>query len=193
MSRATGNATKSNRTLQNSTLTVAQENAVDALVAGMRDAEVATLVGVNRVTVTKWRLYQPHFQAAINERRQAIWSASVERLRSLVPLALTALSDELKVGSRNRLQAALGVLKLVPVPVPSPSGPTTADGIVWGIAAGRVPTPYRSPLDEAFMRNPEPTTSTPEDYIPAVWADLETQFASEINGSAMDRSGEQPE
>ena len=69
MTEKSTTATNCYTMLQNSALTVAQENAVDALAAGKKDAEVAALVGVNRVTVTRWRLYHPHFIAALNERR----------------------------------------------------------------------------------------------------------------------------
>lgn len=40
-------------------LSVKQENAIDMLVTGGTDSEVAAAVGVHRVTVTRWRLYDP--------------------------------------------------------------------------------------------------------------------------------------
>ena len=95
ISKPTAIATKCDTALQRAGLTVAQENAIDALAAGKKDGETAALVGVNRVTVARWRLYSPHFQAALNERRQAIWAASLDKLRALVPLALDAVADEL--------------------------------------------------------------------------------------------------
>lgn len=123
--------TKSNKPLHSNELTVAQENAVDALACGKNDAETAEAVGVHRVTVTRWRLYSPHFQAALNERRQAIWAASLDRLRSLVPLALDAVANELtNAESPNRLQAAFGLLKLVPLAMAAPTGPTDSNEIV---------------------------------------------------------------
>src|SRR4051812_1673435 len=132
MVKVNSNATKDYSSLQNARLTVAQENAVDALAAGRKDAEVAALVGVNRVTVTRWRLYNPHFAAALNERRQAIWATSLDRLRSLVPMALDAVADVLsKAESPNRLEAALSLLKLLKIDV-GPIGPTDADEIVRG-------------------------------------------------------------
>jgi FixJ family two-component response regulator len=45
-------------------LTVKQENVIDMLVVGANDSEVAQAVGVNRVTVSRWRLYSPQFQAS---------------------------------------------------------------------------------------------------------------------------------
>jgi len=42
-------------------LSVEQLNAIDLLVTGKTDQEVADLVGVSRSTVTFWRLYNPTF------------------------------------------------------------------------------------------------------------------------------------
>ena len=42
-------------------LSVKQENAIDMLVTEATDSEVAQVVGVNRVTVTRWRLYDAQF------------------------------------------------------------------------------------------------------------------------------------
>ena len=149
MHKATAKATKCNSGLQHARLTVAQENAVDALASGKNDGETASLVGVHRVTVTRWRLYSPHFQAALNVRRQAIWAVGLDRLRSLVPTALDALADELRPDSSNRVQAALGLLKLIPLSSAVPAGPTDADEIVRGIVDARR-TNTRGPLDDTL-------------------------------------------
>ena len=92
-------------------LTIKQENALDLLVLGETDAATAEAVGVNRVTVTKWRNYDPCFQAELNRRRQDVWGASVDRLRSLLPRALDALEDELQHG-KQRGRLAIEVLRL---------------------------------------------------------------------------------
>ncbi|MBT2729196.1 helix-turn-helix domain-containing protein [Bacillus sp. ISL-75] len=44
-------------------LTVEQYNAIDLLITGKSDQETADIIGVNRVTVTKWRNYDLHFRA----------------------------------------------------------------------------------------------------------------------------------
>lgn len=129
--KAARNATNDDRVLQHARLSVAQENAVDALVTGKKDAEVAALVGVNRVTVTRWRLYHPGFIAALNERRQALWSANLDRLRSLVPLALDALADALtNTEHPDRLHAAFTLLKLLPPSVEPAVAPVEANEVV---------------------------------------------------------------
>jgi hypothetical protein len=92
-------------------LTLKQCNAIDLLVQGETDAATAEAVGVNRVTVTKWRNYDPLFQAELNRRRKEVWGGSVDRLRSLLPRALDALEDEL-VHGKHRWRTALELLRL---------------------------------------------------------------------------------
>ena len=76
-------------------LTVKQQNAIDRLVAGDTDEQAAQAAGVHRVTVSNWRLHDPAFQAALNARRQEVWGASADRLRSLVPRAIDTLATRL--------------------------------------------------------------------------------------------------
>src|SRR3954471_12816013 len=87
--------------------TMPQLNAIDLLAGGKTDKATAELLGLSRTCVTKWRLYDPVFQAALNQRRAEVWSAGIDRLRSLIPKALDALADELENReSPNRLKAA---------------------------------------------------------------------------------------
>ena len=185
MHKATAKATKCNSGLQHSNLPVAQGNAVDALASGKNDAETAKLVGVHRVTVTRWRLYSPHFQAALNDRRQAIWAAGLDRWRSLVPTALDALADELRPDSSNRLQAALGLLKLVPLSSAVPAGPTDADEIVRRIVDERR-TNARDALDDT-LDMARGKASYGED-VRRTWDDLAARLEpveSELPGDAL--------
>ena len=50
-------------------LTLPQLNAVDLLAAGRTDTQAAAALGLHRTTLTKWRLYDVAFQAALNRRR----------------------------------------------------------------------------------------------------------------------------
>jgi len=94
-------------------LTVEQLNAVDLLVAGQSDREVAAAVGVTRQTVGGWRNYNPWFRAELTRRRNEVWRTSGDRLRALIPKALATLEAEL-VGefTADPVKAALAVLKL---------------------------------------------------------------------------------
>lgn len=110
-------------------LTVAQLNAVDLLAAGKNDTDTAAALDLNRVTVTRWRLYDVDFRAALGERRAAIWGAAGDRLRALLPKALDALADVLDNGA-DRVTVALAVLKLAgPLPL-VPTDPTDPDEYV---------------------------------------------------------------
>jgi hypothetical protein len=106
-------------------LTLAQQSAVDLLAAGHNDTETAELLKLNRVTVTRWRLYSPEFRAALAVRRADIWGAAADRLRSLIPQAVDTLADALdNPDTPDRVTVALAVLKLVgPLPL-TPTDPT---------------------------------------------------------------------
>ena len=111
-------------------LTTKQQSAIDLLVLGKSDQETADSIGVHRVTVTKWRNYDPHFQAALNVRRRDVFSTSADRLRSLVPVAVEVLEAELKnPENSSRGQLALSVLKAIGMGA-GDIGPTTPDAVI---------------------------------------------------------------
>ena len=111
-------------------LTIEQQRAIDELVLGKSDQEVADSVGVHQVTVTKWRNYDAHFQAALNVRRRDVFSTSADRLRSLVPVAVEVLATELSnPENSSRGQLALSVLKAIGMGAGN-IGPTTPDAVI---------------------------------------------------------------
>jgi hypothetical protein len=116
---------------------VAQQSAVDLLASGKTDTETAELLKLARPTVTRWRLYDPVFQAALNHRRAEVWGAGLDRLRSLIPKALDALAAELQE-TPSRLKAALEVLRLAQLPAPVPAGPTSPEDIVSALVVARI-------------------------------------------------------
>src|SRR5262249_39704050 len=86
-------------------------------------------LNLHRVTVTRWRLYSPEFRAALAEQRAAVWGASADRLRALLPKALDALADALERGD-DKVTVALAVLKLAgPLPL-VPTDPAEAEEYV---------------------------------------------------------------
>ena len=101
--------TKADKTGQE--LSVEQANAVDLLVLGLPDQEVAEAVGVTRQTVCGWRNHHPAFQAALNVRRHEVWGGACDRLRSLLPLALDALEAAM-TGQAPDWRAAAKVVEL---------------------------------------------------------------------------------
>ena len=118
-------------------LTTEQQSAIDLLVLGKSDQEVADSVGGHRVTVTKWRNYDASFQARLNQQRCDVFGAAADRLRALVPVAIGVLEAELnnpENGSRGQL--ALNILKAI------------------GMAAGDIgPTDPEAVIEKAVLSN----------------------------------------
>jgi transposase len=96
-------------------LTLKQQTAVDLLVLGKSDREVAEMLGVARQTVTLWRNCDDNFRRLLQLRRQEIWGCHVERLRQLVGKAVDVLADDLRQQDDRRLRqsAAVHILKCV--------------------------------------------------------------------------------
>ena len=79
------------------------------MISGSRNSDVALEVGVNRTTIWRWHTDDPVFEAELNRRHHELWNASIERLRSLVPIALEVLLKLIELGGhtgRSRLQGA---------------------------------------------------------------------------------------
>ena len=90
-------------------LTQAQLTAVEIVLTGANDTQTAQRLGVARETVTRWRLYDPYFQAALLSRRRELWASSIDALRSMLPQATDTLRDQLRAGP-NRGRLALDLL-----------------------------------------------------------------------------------
>jgi hypothetical protein len=136
------NSTATNGYKRQRGLTVEQQNAIDLLITGKTDAETAELVGVHRVTVTKWRLSDPWFQAELNCRRLELWGAAAERLRALLPKALSVLERELD-RKEYPFQAAVQVIKLAKLSEANTLGPglpTDAEQIIGPMVQAKLAT-----------------------------------------------------
>ncbi|NSW83138.1 MAG: helix-turn-helix domain-containing protein [Syntrophothermus sp.] len=90
-------------------LTIEQENAIDLLLQGKSDREVAEAVGVSRQTVTEWRNRDALFVAELNRRRQEVWGGQTERLRQLVAQAVNVLEEDLQQNQDRKLRQAAAV------------------------------------------------------------------------------------
>lgn len=114
-------------------LSIEQQNAIGLLITGLTDREVAERVGVRRETVTKWRLYHPAFRAELNRIRKGLWEQGVDRLRNLVPDAVSVLEEVIHdINNPHRWRIALDVVRLAKVPdrFPESHGPDTPQGII---------------------------------------------------------------
>lgn len=94
-------------------LTVRQLQAVEMLVNGYGDREVAETLQVHRVSVTRWRLYHLSFRAAMNRRRQEMWGSAGDRFRSLLARAVDVMEERLfSEDPREQIVAARAMLGL---------------------------------------------------------------------------------
>ena len=85
-------------------LTLAQRRAIDLLLAGKNDREVAAQLGIGRSTVARWRHGDPKFQTALDRRRAQLWPVASDHVRALLPTALSTMDEQLRVGpNRGRL------------------------------------------------------------------------------------------
>jgi|SRR6266545_5434295 len=94
--------TERDKSLQESdSLSVEQQHAIALLLVGAPDRVVAEKIGRHRVTVTRWRLYDPAFRAELDRRRTELWGNTLDGLRALLPEALGALSHELRKSPKS--------------------------------------------------------------------------------------------
>src|SRR5512137_1282647 len=76
-------------------LTPEQLNAIDLLIFGKTDKEVAETIGVGRNTISKW-YKNAFFTAELNVKREALWTDAKLRLKALVHEAVNVLSNGLQ-------------------------------------------------------------------------------------------------
>jgi hypothetical protein len=131
-------------------------------------------LSLSRTSITKWRLYDPVFQAGLNRRRWEVWGSGIDRLLSLIPKALDALAEELEnKGGRNRVKAALELLRMIGLPSGvAQAGSTDPEAIVRGIVKGRREAAPGG-LDDLFEdgKNLPPF----DKHLAEVWAELEAR------------------
>jgi hypothetical protein len=92
-------------------LSIQQERAIDLLMTGQRDREVADELRIHRVTVNRWRLHHPGFQATLNQRRRLLEESSEDKLRELQFAVLDALIDSVRAPGPNRTRVALDLFR----------------------------------------------------------------------------------
>ena len=107
-------ATEADNSRQVVKLSVKQLNAIDLIMQGKTDGEVAKAVGVSRQTVNEWRNHQAVFVAELNGRRWELWRLQRERLCNLVKRAIDVMEQDLQGDDRKLRQgAAIHLLKAV--------------------------------------------------------------------------------
>jgi hypothetical protein len=94
-------------------LTPEQLNAIDLLILGKTDKEVAETIGVGRNTISKW-YKNAFFIAELNVKREELWVDSKLRLRALASEAVNVLTNGLHSSDEKvAITAAVHILKTV--------------------------------------------------------------------------------
>lgn len=115
-------------TKKTETLTKAQQEVIELLLAGKDDKEAAEAAGVEWSTVNEWRNTNLLFNVELNRRRRALWESQVERLRGLLALAVDSLESDLKSEDPEiRHKAAVAMLKMLGNEILAPAGPMTIE------------------------------------------------------------------
>ena len=133
-------------------LTPEQLNAIDLLILGKTDREVAETVGVRRETVTKWHK-NPFFSAELSARREELWVEAKLRLKALAIEAVNVLNRGLSsVDEKVAIAAAVHILKTVGLygEAKQDFGPDTPEEVVWRQAVERKTRNYMAVRPDAF-------------------------------------------
>ena len=134
-------------------LTPEQLNAIDLLILGKTDREVAEAVGVRRETVTKWHK-NPFFSAELSIRREELWVDAKLRLKSLAHEAVNVLTRGLSSQDEKvAITAAVHILKTVGLygEVKQDFGPDTPEETIWKQAVEQKTHVYTALRPDSFF------------------------------------------
>jgi hypothetical protein len=135
-------------------LTPEQVRAIELLLEGKTETEIATTLHLSHDEVQRWRQEHPVFLARLNHQRRILWEETQERLRALVPRAIEVLERAMEQGS---VRAAVEFLKIVQLHgrVPTPSGPEAPQLVLWQHAEhwAKLELQRDRPEDEGRLRD----------------------------------------
>ncbi len=86
-----------------------QRNAVELLLRGLSDQDVAAQLGVDRTTIFRWRK-SIAFQRELDRQRRALWEQSAGKIQSMVEPALAILHGQLTSSDPKLAMRAAAVL-----------------------------------------------------------------------------------
>lgn len=98
---------------ENFTLHPKKRLAIDLILAGETDAQVAAAVGKKRNTIWMWRKHDAQFIAALDERRAKLQSESIFQMNSLCFESILLLERAVQKGDKELALEVLQVLKRV--------------------------------------------------------------------------------
>jgi hypothetical protein len=101
--------------LGNKELTERQHSAVELLLRGLSDAQIAAQLGVDRGTVYRWRT-SSLFQKELERQRKFLYEQSATRLQSMIQPALDILNRQLTGDDPKTALRAAAILLRVATP-----------------------------------------------------------------------------
>jgi hypothetical protein len=113
-------------------LTEQQVAAVELLLQGLTEVEVAARLHVNRTSIYRWRTRSPLFRAFLDQQRRAVYDQSAERIRGAMLPAIELLEQQVRDAATSpdrAIRAAGMLLKLAAArglatpPAPEPPHP----------------------------------------------------------------------
>ena len=88
-----------------------QAAAIELILSGMKDGEVAERVGVNRKTINRWRTFNEDFRAALITQRKIQHEQHQDGIHGLVSEAIDVMREAMRnENALVRLRAAQAVL-----------------------------------------------------------------------------------
>jgi len=91
-----------------------QEMALELVICGMNDGDIAKRAGVSRQTINTWRNHDAHFRTVLTERRLELRKQYRGELSGLVSEAIGVMRDAIRVGDTlTRLWASYAVLRML--------------------------------------------------------------------------------
>jgi hypothetical protein len=103
-------------------LTQSQQLAMEMMLRGCSDIDVARQLDVDRGTVYRWRTSHPAFCRELQRLRDVIWKQQAERMRAMVQPALDVLEKQLE-NPTTALRAATVLLRFAAPRPPAPDAP----------------------------------------------------------------------
>ncbi|HEY59700.1 MAG TPA: helix-turn-helix domain-containing protein [Anaerolineae bacterium] len=90
-----------------------QEMALELVITGMTDREIAKRVGVSRQWVNTWRNQDAEFMYALQLRRQILREKHMDSVSQLIKISIDVMRAALKEGDpQTKLKTAMYVLKI---------------------------------------------------------------------------------
>jgi hypothetical protein len=120
-----------------------QFRAIDLIIQGLKDTQIAHALGINRKTLWQWKTHDDNYRKALTEARTNLHGSTSDRCQNIAQKATAVLAEFLDedVEANNRLRAAQILLSAASRFKPVPEK--------------RQPTPTQKEIDNYYFPPPE--------------------------------------